>query len=80
MLEMVQAMVNTPDSVTVEQRVEPEAVTYLVQVAPADIGYVIGKDGRVANAVRVVLKEAAKRNGMKVYLDVKGCPAQTTAN
>lgn len=68
-----------PESVTVEERVESEVVTFMVQVAPDDIGYVIGKDGRVANAVRVVVKEAAKRNGMKVYLDVKGFSDRSAA-
>lgn len=72
LLQMIQAMVQAPDLVNVEERIEPDSTTYLVRVAPSDIGYVIGKDGRVANAVRTVVKEAAKRNGIKVYLDVKG--------
>jgi predicted RNA-binding protein YlqC (UPF0109 family) len=72
LLQMVQAMVEAPDSVNVEERIESDSTTFLVRVAPSDIGYVIGKDGRVANAVRTVVKEAAKRSGMKLYLDVKG--------
>jgi predicted RNA-binding protein YlqC (UPF0109 family) len=72
LLQMIQAMVQAPDQVRVEERIEAESTTFLVRVAQEDIGYVIGREGRIANALRTVVKEAAKRNGQKVYLDVKG--------
>ena len=71
-LQMVRAIVTTPDEVRVEEMVEQDATKYLVYVAPPDMGYAIGKDGRVANAMRVVVKEAAKRSGCKIHLDVRG--------
>jgi uncharacterized protein len=71
LLQMVRAVVNTPDQVRVEETEEQEATKYLVYVAPTDIGYAIGKEGRVANAIRTVVKEAAKRSGLRIYLDVK---------
>jgi predicted RNA-binding protein YlqC (UPF0109 family) len=82
-LEMVQAVVNSPASVRVDEMVNHDSTLYEVYVDPNDIGYAIGKEGRVANAIRTVVKEAAKRNGMKAYVDVKGFapvpePAQET--
>lgn len=71
-LQMVRAVVTTPDQVRVEEQAEPGATKYLVYVAPPDMGYAIGKDGRVANAMRTVVKEAAKRSGRKIHLDVRG--------
>jgi hypothetical protein len=71
-LEMVQAVVNSPASVRVDEMVNHDSTLYEVYVDPSDIGYAIGKEGRVANAIRTVVKEAAKRNGTKAYVDVKG--------
>lgn len=71
-LQMVRAVVTTPEQVRVEEQVEPDSTKYLVFVAPPDMGYAIGKDGRVANAMRTVVKEAAKRSGQKIHLDVRG--------
>jgi uncharacterized protein len=71
-LQMVRAVVTTPDQVRVEEQVEHDATKYLVYVAPPDMGYAIGKDGRVANAMRTVVKEAGKRSGCKIHLDVRG--------
>ena len=71
-LQMVRAVVTTPDEVRVEEQVAHDATKYLVYVAPPDMGYAIGKDGRVANAMRTVVKEAAKRAGRKIHLDVRG--------
>ena len=71
-LEMVQAVVSSPSNVRVDESVNHDATLYEVYVDANDIGYAIGKEGRVANAIRTVVKEAAKRNGMKAYVDVKG--------
>jgi len=71
-LEMVQAVVSSPASVRVDESFNQDATLYEVYVDPNDIGYAIGKEGRVANAIRTVVKEAAKRNGTKAYVDVKG--------
>ena len=71
-LQMVRAIVTTPEEVRVETLNGDDATKYLVYVAPPDMGYAIGRDGRVANAMRVVVKEAAKRSGCKIHLDVRG--------
>jgi uncharacterized protein len=71
-LQMVRAIVTMPAEVRIEAREEKDATKYLVFVSPADMGYAIGRDGRVANAMRIVVKEAAKRSGQKVLLDVRG--------
>jgi uncharacterized protein len=71
-LQMVRAIVTAPDEVRVETLNGGDATKYLVYVAPPDMGYAIGRDGRVANAMRIVVKEAAKRSGCKIHLDVRG--------
>ena len=71
-LGMVQAVVSSPSMVRVEESISQESTLYEVYVDQNDIGYAIGKEGRVANAIRTVVKEAAKRNGVKAYVDVKG--------
>jgi predicted RNA-binding protein YlqC (UPF0109 family) len=78
-LQMVRAVVTTPEEVRVEELVEMDATKYLVYVAQPDMGYAIGKDGRVANAMRTVVKEAAKRSGRKIHLDVRGFLEPTEA-
>ncbi len=77
--EMVQAVVSSPGMVRVEESIGEESTLYEVYVDQNDIGYAIGKEGRVANAIRTVVKEAAKRNGVKAYVDVKGFSAETGA-
>lgn len=78
-LQMVRAVVTTPDQVRIEECAELDVTKFLVFVAPPDMGYAIGKEGRVANAMRTVVKEAAKRSGRRIHLDVRGFldPPQT---
>ena len=67
---LVQSLVEHPDQVTITE-VEKEDETVLeVRVAPEDMGRVIGKQGRVAKALRTVTKAAAMKHGKKVYVDI----------
>ena len=67
---LVKALVDEQDQVEVSEVEGNGAVTYQVQVAPGDLGKVIGKDGRIANALRTVAKAAAAKSGKKVYVDI----------
>lgn len=53
---IAKSLVNDPSQVKVRRRVTNSAVVIELQVAPEDIGRVIGKDGRVANAIRSLLR------------------------
>ena len=67
---MVCAVVDVPDMVRIEEVIDDESTTYRVFVAAEDVGKVLGKQGRVANAIRTITKSNARRDGRKVYLDV----------
>jgi hypothetical protein len=47
-----------------------DSIAYQVHVAPGDLGKVIGKDGRIANALRTVAKAAAMKSGKRIYVDI----------
>lgn len=72
---LVQAVVDLPEEVRVEEEPGEVATTYRVHVAPSDLGKAIGKQGRIANAMRVLAKASAMKNKRRVYLEVVGEPA-----
>ena len=67
---MVKALVDSPDDVSVEEIEGDEATTYEVRVAPDDLGKVIGKQGRIANALRTIVKAVAMKEKKKVYVEI----------
>ncbi len=67
---MARAIVDYPDEVEVtEEDIEDEVVLHL-NVAESDMGKVIGKQGRIANAMRTLLKVAAIRKGTRAVLEI----------
>ena len=56
--------------VTVDPMREDGTVVYHLKVAEADMGRVIGKQGRIAEAIRVVMRAAAVRQGEKVIVEI----------
>ena len=56
---VVRSLVSDPDAVRVEEVEEHDGIVFEVHVADDDLGRVIGKDGRVANAIRTLAKAAA---------------------
>jgi predicted RNA-binding protein YlqC (UPF0109 family) len=67
---MAKALVDDPDSVQVEEIEGTSATIYELRVSAEDMGRVIGKQGRVANAMRVLLRAAAARQGRRVTLEI----------
>ena len=63
-------LVDHPDQVQVKTVEGPESVIIELSVGPDDMGKVIGKQGRIAKAMRVVLKSAAAKEGKKCNLDI----------
>jgi predicted RNA-binding protein YlqC (UPF0109 family) len=74
---LVQAVVDIPEEVRVDEEEGEGATTYKVHVAPDDLGKAIGKQGRIANAMRVIAKASAMKEKRKVYLEVVGAPADS---
>ena len=67
---LVKALVDSPDSVVVDEVDEGATVTYEVTVAEEDLGKIIGKQGRVASALRTVAKAAALKDHKNVYVKI----------
>ena len=67
---IAKALVEAPEQVTVTQSRQGNRVRLELKVSKDDMGRVIGKSGRVANAIRVLLRVAAEREGQQVTLDV----------
>ncbi|HKA66923.1 MAG TPA: KH domain-containing protein [Solirubrobacterales bacterium] len=67
---LVRALVEDPEAVVVEELEEDGDLVYEVTVAEDDLGRVIGKGGRVANAIRTIAKAAAVRIDRRVIVDI----------
>ena len=67
---LVKALVDEQDQVEIEEVMRDNTITYQVHVAPDDLGKIIGKDGKIANALRTVAKAASLKSGNRVYVDI----------
>ena len=68
---IAKSLVEFPDQVNVNEIVnEDETVTLELRVAESDMGKVIGRQGRIAKAIRVVVKAAASKEDKKVSVDI----------
>ena len=73
LLETVaKGLVETPDAVEVivDEPNEEGVIVYHLHVGPDDMGRVIGKQGRIAKAIRTVMRAAAIRNDVKIQVDI----------
>ena len=72
LITITRGLVENPDAVTVDQDepAEDGTVVFHLHVAPDDMGRVIGKQGRIAKAMRTVMRAAATRQDMKVSVDI----------
>ena len=67
---IARSLVDNPDEVVVTQKDSGKSILIELKVAPADMGEVIGKQGRIAKAIRSVVKAAAARDDKKVIVDI----------
>ena len=67
---IAKALVDNPDEVVVTEKEEGRHVTVELRVASSDMGKVIGKQGRIAKAIRSVVKAAAAKEDKKVIVDI----------
>jgi predicted RNA-binding protein YlqC (UPF0109 family) len=63
-------LVDDPSAVVVTEELDGDFVKLHLQVAEADVGKVIGRGGRIAKAIRALLKVMATRDGTKVNLEI----------
>ena len=67
---IAKALVEHPDEVTVTQKEEGKQITVELHVAASDMGKVIGKQGRIAKAIRSVVKAASSKENKKVDVEI----------
>ncbi len=65
------AIVDNPDEVTVTSSETETSINLVLSVAPDDMGMVIGKHGRIAKAIRTVIKAASSNCGKRVNVDIR---------
>ena len=71
LLDIAVAIVDTPDEVTVVSEEDGDTVNLTLSVAPDDRGMVIGRHGKIAKAIRTVMKAAANTCNKKVNVEIK---------
>lgn len=69
---LAMGLVTKPEEVTVEvdEKKEDGVTVYHLHVAEEDMGRVIGKSGRIAKAIRVVMRAVASRNNEKIMVEI----------
>lgn len=72
LIAIAAGLVEDPSAVTatVDEPNEEGVIVYHLHVAENDMGRVIGKQGRIAKAIRTVMRAAANRNGQKVAVEI----------
>ena len=68
---IAKALVENPTEVTVTETVKDDEIVVELHVAASDMGKVIGKQGRIAKAIRSVVKAAASRDNKKVIVEIQ---------
>lgn len=68
---MVKSIVDNPDKVVVTEHIEGNEVILTLNVAEEDMGMVIGKRGKIAKAIRTIMKTVAKLDDKKVTVEIK---------
>ena len=69
--DIARAIVDNPDAVNVTETVDGDNVELVLTVADGDTGMVIGRHGRIAKAIRQVMKAAANTCGKHVTVEIK---------
>ena len=67
---LVKALVDSPDEVEVREIAGSDTTTYEVRVAEDDLGKVIGKDGKIADALRTIAKAAALKDKKRAFVQI----------
>ena len=72
LLEVIaKSLVDNPDEVVVTEKETEKGLVLELKVAPSDMGKVIGKQGRIAKAIRSVVKAAASRENKQVSVEIE---------
>lgn len=64
------SLVDNPESITIEEKETDMAITFSVRVDEKDMGKIIGKQGKNAQAIRTIMKAAGSKTDKKVIVDI----------
>ncbi len=70
LLYVAQNLVDDPDAVRVDEREDDGETVFELRVAPNDMGKVIGRHGKIAREIRVLMRSVATRMGKRVSVDI----------
>lgn len=71
LIEMIaRTLVENPDSVQVDEKTTEDMLVYELRVSESDLGRVIGREGRIAKAMRTIIRSIAARKGQKATLEI----------
>ncbi len=70
-LFLAQSLVEHPEEVRVTETEGPEAIILELNVAPDDMGKIIGKQGRIAKAIRNLVKAGTQKGGKPVFVEIQ---------
>ena len=69
--DFARAIVDTPESVSVTEQVDGDNIELTLSVAPDDMGMVIGRHGKIAKAIRSLMKAAAANSGKRITVEIR---------
>ncbi len=69
---IIKGLVDNKDSVSIDEKTENHTITYQVTVNQADMGRVIGKQGKMAKSIRTVMKSVATKEHKKINIEFVG--------
>lgn len=70
LLYIAQNLVDNPDEVTVTERETNGETVFELRVAPADMGKVIGRHGKIAKEIRTLMRSVAQKQGKRISVDI----------
>jgi len=69
---LVTSLVDAPDAVTIETKEEEESLTFEITLDPADVGKVIGRQGRIIKSIRTLARAAGSTASRQVEVEILG--------
>ena len=70
LIYIAQNLVDNPDEVNVTERETDTETVYELRVNPSDMGKVIGRQGRIAKEIRILMRSVAQRHGKRISVDI----------
>ena len=70
LLYIAQNLVDNPDEVNVTEKVTDSETIYELRVAQSDMGKVIGRQGRIAKEIRILMRSVAQKQGKRISVDI----------